>query len=251
MRVSLFITCLSDCFFPRVGQAVVHLLRRHGCDVDFPLEQVCCGQPAYNSGYHEEARTAAKQLIRAFKNAQYVVSPSGSCAAMIRHYYPTLFAADDEWRDKAQQFADKVYEFSQFMVNILKVSSVDACYEGRATYHHSCHMMRGLGIYQEPLQLLQTIKGLEVAELPYEQDCCGFGGTFAVKMKEISEQMVDEKVEHIRSTQADILVGSDMACLMNIEGRLKRLGYPVKVFHVAELLYEGVQRYESVQSPAV
>jgi L-lactate dehydrogenase complex protein LldE len=245
MKVSLFITCVSDTFFPRVGQAVVHLLRMHGCEVDFPESQTCCGQPAYNSGYKEDAKKAAKQLIRSFEQSEYVICPSGSCASMIKHYYPNLFATDDQWRDRAQKLVDKTYEFSQFMVHVLGVKELQASYDGVATYHHSCHMMRGLGIADEPIQLLQSMKGLEVTDLPYKQDCCGFGGTFSVKMPEISEQMVDEKVEHILSTKATILVGSDMACLMNIEGRMRRLGHPIKVYHVAELLYEGVKQNES------
>lgn len=245
MKVSLFITCVSDMMFPRVGQAVVHLLRRQGCQIDFPAEQTCCGQPAYNSGYQDEAQKAAKQMIRAFEHAEYVVTPSGSCASMIRHYYPYLFATDDEWRDRAQNLVDKVYEFSEFLVNVLNIKDVQARYDGVATYHHSCHMMRGLEIRDEPVQLLRSVQGLEVHDLPYAQDCCGFGGTFAVKMPAISEEMADEKAEHILSTGADILVGSDMACLMNIEGKLRRLGHSLKVCHVAELLYEGVKRYES------
>jgi L-lactate dehydrogenase complex protein LldE len=244
MKVSLFITCISDAFFPRVGQAVVQILRKQGCEVDFPAGQTCCGQPAYNSGYHDDAKKAAQQLIRTFEESEYVVSPSGSCTAMIRHYYPYLFADDDQWRDRAQKLADKTYEFSQFIVQVLNITEIHAYYEGVATYHHSCHMMRGLGLSKEPIKLLEGIKGLKVLDLPYKEDCCGFGGTFAVKMQNISEQMVDEKVEHILSTKATILVGSDMACLMNIEGRLRRLGHPIKVYHVAELLYEGVKQYE-------
>lgn len=251
MNVSLFITCVSDMMFPKVGQSVVHLLRKYGCSVDFPEDQVCCGQPAYNSGYHSDAKKAAKQLIRSFEHSQYVVTPSGSCASMIRHYYPYLFATDEEWRDKAQDLVDKTYEFSEFMIKILGVNEIQAHFEGTATYHHSCHMMRGLGVNQEPLKLLNQIKGLQVTDLPYNQDCCGFGGTFATKMKEISEQMVDEKVEHILSTGATILVGSDMACMMNISGRMRRLGHTIQVYHVAELVCEGVERYESNQSPSL
>lgn len=243
MKVSLFITCLADAFYPKVGQSVVHLLRQHGCTIDFPEEQVCCGQPAYNSGYSAESKRAAKQLITAFSHSEYVVTPSGSCAAMIRHYYPTLLAEDEQWHDKAKRLAAKTYEFSEFMIRVLGVTHLEAEFEGVATYHHSCHMKRGLGIEEEPLQLLRNIKGLQLIDLPYSEDCCGFGGTFAVKMSQISEEMVDEKVEHILSTGANILVGSDMACLMNIAGRLRRLGHATQVYHVAELVYEGVQRY--------
>lgn len=245
MKVSLFITCVSDVMFPKVGQSVVHLLRRYGCTVDFPLEQVCCGQPAFNSGYQEDAKQGAKQLIRAFANAEYVVTPSGSCASMIRHYYPYLFAGDDEWREQAQELADKTYEFSQFMAKLIAEQPLHAEFEGIATYHHSCHMKRGLGVTVEPLQLMNKISGLQVVDLPYSEDCCGFGGTFAVKMSPISKEMVDEKVEHILATGANLLVGSDMACLLNIAGRLQRLGHAIEVYHLAELIYEGVKRYEA------
>lgn len=245
MNVSLFITCVSDVMFPRVGEAVVRLLQKQGCTVDFPKDQTCCGQPAYNSGYHKDAKKAAIQLIKAFDHAEYVVSPSGSCVAMIRHYYPYLFATDDQWRERAQDLVDKMFEFSEFMVKVLNVDRIEATYNGTATYHHSCHMMRGIQVHKEPVQLLQSIAGLKVIDLPFKEDCCGFGGTFAVKMATISEQMVDEKVEHILSTQSNILVSSDMACLMNIAGRLRRLGHPLEVYHVAELLYKGVSQYES------
>ncbi|WP_369345629.1 (Fe-S)-binding protein [Caldalkalibacillus mannanilyticus] len=234
-----------------MGKSVVDILRSYGCEVIFPEEQTCCGQPAYNSGYHWEAKRVAQQLIRAFEQAEYVVSPSGSCTAMIRHYYPILFSTDEEWREKAQLFANKTFEFSEFLVKVVGTQSLKAEYEGVATYHHSCHMMRGLRLYEEPIQLLHFIQRLKVHELPYEKDCCGFGGTFAVKMEQISEQMVTEKVQHIVSTGANILVGSDMACLMNIEGRLRRLGYSIKAYHVAELINEGVKRYESNQSTSL
>lgn len=247
MKVSLFITCLADSFYPEVGKSVVHLLRQHGCTIDFPEEQVCCGQPAYNSGYPTEARQAARQLIRAFRHSEYVVTPSGSCAAMIRQYYPSLFSQDEEWREQAEQLAAKTYEFSEFMIRVLGVTQLEAEFEGLATYHHSCHMKRGLGIEEEPLQLLGKIKGLQLVDLPYSEDCCGFGGTFAVKMHRISQEMVDEKVEHVLSTGANILVGSDLACLMNIAGRLSRLGHHIQVYHVAQLVYEGVQRYVQKQ----
>jgi L-lactate dehydrogenase complex protein LldE len=245
VNVSLFITCISDAMYPNVGKAVVRMLRHYGCKVDFPENQVCCGQPAYNSGYQEDAKKAAKQLIRAFEKSEYVVAPSGSCVSMVRHYYPNMFATDPEWREKAQNLADKMFEFSEFMVRVLKVTKVNAEFEGTATYHCSCHMTRGLGVVAEPLQLVQGIDKLQYVDLPYKNDCCGFGGTFAVKMHDISGEMVDEKAKHIIETGANILLGSDMACLMNIEGRLRRLGHDIKAYHIAELLDEGVNRYES------
>lgn len=245
MKVSLFITCISDLMYANVGKAVVQLLRKLGCTVDFPESQVCCGQPAFNSGYVDDTRKAAKQLIRAFERSEYVVCPSGSCTAMIRHHYPALFAQDEEWRGKAEALAQKTYEFTEFLVHKLQVTELNASYEGTVTYHTSCHMTRGLGIAEEPVRLLQMIDKLNYVDLPYKSDCCGFGGTFAVKMPEISEQMVDEKVKHIMETGVNLLAGADMACLLNIEGRLQRLGHPVKAYHVAELLWEGVKRYEA------
>lgn len=250
MNVSLFVTCISDLMYANVGKAVVNLLRKYGCNVDFPESQVCCGQPAFNSGYVEDTRKAAKQLIKAFEHSEYVVCPSGSCAAMIRHHYPELFAEQDEWHAKAEALAAKTYEFTEFLVHKLNVTKVNAVYEGTVTYHTSCHMTRGLKLMEEPIMLLKSIDKLKYVDLPYKSDCCGFGGTFAVKMSDISEQMVDEKVKHIIETGVNILAGADMACLMNIEGRLQRLGHPVKAFHVAELLWEGVKRYESQHANA-
>ncbi|MFY0544329.1 (Fe-S)-binding protein [Brevibacillus sp. H7] len=239
MKASLFITCLSDVFFPEVGKSVVEILERFGVEVDFPPGQTCCGQPAYNSGYHREAREAAKHMIRQFEASQYVVGPSGSCVAMIRHYYPEMFKDDPEWHGKAQALAAKTYEFSEFLTHVLGVDHVPAKWAGTCTYHHSCHMRRGLGIKEEPTKLISQIEGLELQELPYAQDCCGFGGTFAVKMSEISQAMVDEKVGHIESTGANLLLGSDMGCLMNIAGRMRRMGKEIQVMHVAEVLAKG------------
>lgn len=245
MRVALFITCISDIFYPNVGKCVVALLERQGVTVDFPEEQTCCGQPAFNTGYHDETREAAKHMITVFANSEFIVSPSGSCVAMVRHFYPKLFADDEKWRSRAESLAKRLYEFSEFMINVLTVESIDAMFETRATYHQSCHMSRGLGVVEEPLQLLRMIRGLELVDLPYKEDCCGFGGTFAVKMHSISEKMVEEKVHHIQSTGAQYLIGSDMACLMNIGGYMHRHKIPIQIRHVAELLYEGVMQYEN------
>lgn len=238
MRASLFITCLSDIFYPGVGKSMVKVLEENGVELDFPEGQTCCGQPAYNSGYRSEARHAAEQMIRVFDGSEYVVTPSGSCAAMIRHYYPQMFEDDPDLKKMAIQLADKTYEFSEFMIKVLKVQQdqIRAELPGTATYHHSCHMMRGIGVKDEPLQLLGMVRGLTLKEIPYAEDCCGFGGTFSVKMSNISEAMVDEKVNHIVETGAEYLIGSDLGCLMNISGRLRRLGHEIKVMHVAQVL---------------
>ncbi|BAU29449.1 L-lactate dehydrogenase complex protein LldE [Aneurinibacillus soli] len=239
MRVSLFITCLSDVFFPQVGQSVVEVLERLGVEVDFPAAQTCCGQPAYNSGYQKDAAKAARQMITAFQKSEYVVAPSGSCVTMIRREYPELLKDDPTWHQAAVELAAKTYEFSEFIVKVLGVEKLEGELPANATYHHSCHMSRSLGIKAEPGKLLAGMKGLHMEELPYCQDCCGFGGTFSAKMSEISEAMVDEKVQHIEETGAELLIGSDMGCLMNIGGRLQRTGKSVKVMHVAEVLAKG------------
>lgn len=234
MRVSLFITCLSDMFFPNTGEAIVRLLKRHGVKVDFPEEQTCCGQPAFNGGFRDEARTMAQQWVKAFRNSEYVVTPSGSCAAMVRMYYRELLP-------ESKEIAARTFEFSEFMVDILKVEDVGATFKTRAAYHHSCHMSRELGIFHQPLSLLRNVQGLDLVEVPRQDLCCGFGGSFSVKMPEISEAMVCDKVAAVASTNAEILVGSDSSCIMNIGGRMNREGRPIRVMHLAELLWEGVK----------
>jgi L-lactate dehydrogenase complex protein LldE len=245
LRVSLFITCLADQMYPEVGESVVRLLHRYGCEVDFPHMQTCCGQPAFNSGYQDEAREVARNMIRAFEQSDYVVSPSGSCTGMVHHYYPLLFKDEPEWLEKAEQLVDKTYEFSQFLVHILGVRDVDAVFPGKVTYHPSCHAMRLLGVKEEPLQLLGAVRGMEFVDLPKKEDCCGFGGTFAVKMADMSEAMVCEKAAHVHATDAEVLVGTDMGCLMNIGGRLGKERSRVRVMHLAQLLEEGVKNRES------
>ncbi|MFE8703596.1 (Fe-S)-binding protein [Cytobacillus sp. FJAT-54145] len=235
MKVTLFATCIVDMFQGNVGKATVELLEHLGCEIDFPESQVCCGQPAYNSGYVKESKEAMKRMINAFSHAEYVVSPSGSCATMFKEY-PHIFKGDQEWEQKAQALADKTYELTQFIVDVLKVEDVGAKFNGRATYHTSCHMTRLLGVKDAPMKLLSHVKGLEFTELPGKEKCCGFGGTFSVKMAQISEQMVDEKVQHVEETEADFLIGADGGCLMNIGGRIVRKGKPIKVLHIAEVL---------------
>ncbi len=244
MKVSLMITCLADQFFPEVGESVVRLLHRYGCEVDFPESQTCCGQPAFNSGYQDEAREVARRMIAAFERSDYVVSPSGSCAGMIRHYYPYLFQGEPEWREKAVKLAEKTYEFSQFLVRVLGVKNAGAAFPDKVTYHPSCHAMRLLGVREEPLELLRTVEGLDYADLPRKEDCCGFGGTFAVKMADMSEAMVCDKAQCVVETGAGVLVGTDMGCLMNIGGRLQKEGRSIRVMHLAQLLDEGVRNRE-------
>jgi L-lactate dehydrogenase complex protein LldE len=235
MKISLFVTCLCEMFYADVAKDVVEVLERLGCEVDFPTGQICCGQPAYNSGYRKDAIKAAKQMIQAFEGADYVVSPSGSCAAMFKEY-PAIFSADPVLKEKARQLAAKTYEFTQFIVDVLKVEDVGASFPVKATYHTSCHMTRLLGVTEAPFKLLKHVRGLELVPLANSYDCCGFGGTFSVKMVPISEQMADEKIRHIEETEAEVVIGADNGCLMHIGGRLNRLGKPIRVMHIAQVL---------------
>jgi L-lactate dehydrogenase complex protein LldE len=240
MKVSLFITCLSDALYPRVGEAMVRLLAKYGVSLAFPTVQTCCGQPAFNSGYWKEARESAKTILDAFEDSDFVISPSGSCTGMI-HHYPKLFEDDPVMLKRANKLQSKSYEFTQFLVQVLGVTDVGAAFPHKVTYHPSCHGSRILGVKDEPLALIQNVKGLELVPLPFAEDCCGFGGTFAVKMADISGAMVTEKVDHVLETEAEVLVGLDMACLLNIAGNLRYRNEPVRVMHLAELLYEGVK----------
>lgn len=241
MNVSLFATCLSDALYPNVAEAIVRLLARYGVAVNFPDVQTCCGQPAYNSGYWKEARESAATILEAFEDSDFVVSPSGSCTGMI-HHYPKLFEDDPVLLEKAERLIRKSYEFTQFLVQVLGVSDVGAVFPHKVTYHPSCHGSRLLGVKDEPLELMRNVKGLELVPLPFAEDCCGFGGTFSVKMADISGAMVTEKADHVLETEAEALVGLDMACLLNIAGNLHYRNKPIQVMHLAELLYEGVKR---------
>ncbi len=235
MKVSLFATCIVDMFQTDVGKATVELLERLGCEIVFPSGQVCCGQPAYNSGYVKDAKEPMKKMIDTFLDAEVIVAPSGSCAYMFKEY-PKVFQDDPIYYEKAKKVASKTYELTDFIVNVLKVEDVGAKLEGKATYHPSCHMTRLLGVSESPKKLLSHVEGLEMVELPNSFNCCGFGGTFSVKMGNISEQMVDEKVDSALETGANYLIGADGGCLMNIGGRMHRRGEKVKVMHIAEVL---------------
>ena len=241
MKVTLFATCLVDQFYPEVGMSVVRLLRRLGCEVCFPECQTCCGQPAFNAGYVEEARRVARGLLDALEETDYVVSPSGSCVGMIHHYYPELFAHDRSLAFRVENLKRRTFEFSQFLVNVLKVTDVGAHFPHRVTYHPSCHGVRFLDIGEEPFDLLRSVREIDLVPLPHAEDCCGFGGTFAVKMSRISEGMVEEKVENIQATGARYVTGTDMACLMNIGGYLKKKSIAIEPLHLAELLDRGLK----------
>ncbi|UHD14339.1 (Fe-S)-binding protein [Thiocapsa bogorovii] len=236
LRIGLFATCLMNLFRPTIGFAAAKLLEDAGCILCVPQGQTCCGQPGYNSGDNGSARALAKQVIATFEDYDYVVGPSGSCMATIRHDYPVLLAEDHEWRDRATAVAAKSWELTSFLVDVLGITSVQARLDGIVTYHDSCSGLRGLGIKGQPRQLLAGVEGLTLHEMTDSEVCCGFGGTFCVKYPEISVKMVDDKIRNIRETGADTLIGGDLGCLMNIAGRLSRNGSPIRVFHTAEVL---------------
>lgn len=242
MKAALFVTCLVDTFYPEVGESAVRVLRRYGVDVDFPADQTCCGQVAFNSGFRAEAARVARRLVEALERGDYVVTPSGSCAAMCRHYFPVLFRDDPTMAARVEALNNRLFEFCEFLVRVVGVDDPEAHFPARAVYHNSCHMSRGLGVRDEPLRLLRKVRGLELMDLPYSQDCCGFGGTFAVKMGPLSEAILDEKLRWVQETGAEVIIGADMACLMHMGGRLRRLGSPVRVMHVAQVLDEGASR---------
>ncbi len=239
-KVSLLITCLADAYFPQVGQSMVYLLKRCGLIVDFPPEQVCCGQPAFNTGYPDEARKVASGLVRALSRSAAVVSPSGSCVHMIRHHYPELFTGTP-LQTEAEALAGKTFEFSEYLVKVLGIDDLGASYDGIVTYHQSCHLSRGLGVVDEPRRLLRQVRGLELVELTRPEECCGFGGTFSVKVAPVSLAMADDKIADIRETGARAVVGSDLGCLMHLAGRMSRLGIRVPAVHLAEFLAGGVR----------
>ena len=236
IKVSLFATCIIDQLFPQVGASVVRVLRRMGVDVDFPPDQTCCGQPLYNAGFTHQARQLAQRVFSSFAESAYVVVPSGSCAAMMRVFYLDLFAGDQQNYARAQALADKVYEFSEFLVRVLEVKDLSAAYSGRATYHPSCHLLREIGEREAPELLLGQVAGLNLVDLPQAESCCGFGGSFSVKYPHISEGMGADKTENVLASGADTLVSCDMGCLMQIGGILGRRESDIRVRHLAQIL---------------
>jgi L-lactate dehydrogenase complex protein LldE len=248
-RVALLVTCLVDLFRPSVGFAAVKLLEDAGCTVEVPRAQTCCGQPAYNSGDKQDAKAVARQVIDAFAGYDYVVAPSGSCAGMVRVHYPELFADEPDMRAKAEALAARTWELVSFLVDVRGVTSVTACWARAATYHDSCSGLRELGIKQQPRQLLGSVAGLRLAELPGAETCCGFGGTFSVKYPEISGKMASDKIADIAATGADCVLAGDLGCLLQIAGKLSRAGTAVEVRHVAEILAGMTDRVPPLGAP--
>ncbi len=235
-RVGLFVTCLVDLVRPSVGFAAVKLLEDAGCTVEVPEAQTCCGQPAFNSGDRKDAADLARNVIAAFRGFDYVVAPSGSCGGMIVKHYPELFPEGSADHKAAVELASRTHELVSFLTRVMKVEKVAAQFPARATYHDSCSGLRELGIKAEPRRLLASVEGVSLREMTDAEVCCGFGGTFCVKYPGISDKMLEKKLKHIHATGADTLIAGDLGCLMNMAGKLKREGSPVKVRHVAEVL---------------
>ena len=234
--VGLFVTCLVDIMRPSVGFASVKLLEAAGCEVIVPKMQTCCGQPAYNSGDNKDAMAVATTILTAFEAFDYVVAPSGSCTGMIKQHYPDLFKDNPEALIKAKDLSNRTHELISFLVDIMKIDTITAKYDGKITYHDSCSGLRELGIKSQPRKLLNKVAGLEIKKMNDEEVCCGFGGVFCVKYPDISNKMVSEKTINIKKSGADTLLAGDLGCLMNMAGKLKREGSNIKVYHVAEIL---------------
>jgi L-lactate dehydrogenase complex protein LldE len=233
-RVSLFVTCLVDLLYPEVGEATVALLREAGADVDFPTEQTCCGQPAFNSGFEEDARRVARTLLDAFDDAEVVVSPSGSCTAMVRSYYPHLFHGTRD-EDRAKALSRRTFELTEYLVDHRGVEA-GGRWHGRVTYHDSCHGLRELGLTGQGRSLLQGIEGLELTEMAWPDRCCGFGGTFSLRLPDVATAMADDKLAQADATDAGVMVTGDSGCLMHLAGRASRVGTKARPMHVAVLL---------------
>lgn len=235
-RVSLFVTCLVDQLFPQVGMAMAGVLERIGWQVDFPESQTCCGQPAFNTGYRAEAAQVARHFLDVFRNAEYVVVPSGSCCSMVAHHYRELFRNEPQTLALAEALTPRLWEFSKFLLEVAKVEDVGARLEDVVTFHDSCHGLRELGIKDGPRLLLSRVQGLELREMDAAEECCGFGGTFSVKLPEISAAMAQVKLASIARTGARTVVGIDASCLMQIKGAASRAGMPLRTMHLAEVL---------------
>ena len=238
MKVSFFATCLVDQLYPQVGLASVNLLKKLGMEVEFDDRQTCCGQPAYNTGYLEETRKMARQFIKVFGDKEYIVSPSGSCVAMVKCHYTELFEKDSPEYIQVKEISKRIFEFSDFLVSVLKVSDIGASFPHRVTFHDSCHQYRQLGIYEQPRQLIKNVRDIDFVELGDSTRCCGFGGTFAVKFADVSSEMVKEKVNRILESNAEYVIATDVSCLMNISGYISRNNFPVKAMHLSELLMQ-------------
>lgn len=234
-RVSLFVPCFVDQLLPEVAMDAVTVLRRIGCEVSFPEDQTCCGQPAFNSGYWVEARPCAERFLRVFKNAEHIVCPSGSCATMVRVFYPELLSSGP-FHAEATALAQRTFELSEFLVKVAGVTDVGASFPHSVTYHASCHGLRELNLRDEPLQLLRNVNGLKLVDMLRSTECCGFGGTFAAKFESISAAMGISKADSIAASGAEFVTAIDPSCLMHVQGILGKRGDKAKAIHLASIL---------------
>ncbi len=234
--VALFATCIVDQVFPQVGLAIAGILERLGYAVDFPEAQTCCGQPAFNSGYRAEAAQVARHFLRVFRDAEYIVVPSGSCGTMIAHHFADLFPDDAAALAQAHALEPRVYEFSRFLLEVARVDDLGARFDGVVTYHDSCHALREMHIKEGPRRLLSKVRGLTLREMDVAEECCGFGGTFSIKFPEVSGAMARTKIDSIVRTGASAVVSIDSSCLMQLQGAISRAGLPIRALHLAEIL---------------
>jgi len=239
-RVALFVTCMVDMIYPEVGTAAVELLERHGVEVLFPLEQTCCGQPAFNAGFWPEAQEVAEKFIGEFNNDRYVVVLSSSCTGMIKNYYADLFQ-NSSLQNAWKQIKKNTFEFADFLVKVLKVDTSNMRFDASITYHDACSALRECNIYEEPRKLLQPIQGIEWKEMEKNRTCCGFGGTFAAKYEPISVGMGDQKCIEAEKTGAEFLVSADLSCLLHLKAYLEKKNSSMKVLHLADILVEGIR----------
>jgi L-lactate dehydrogenase complex protein LldE len=238
MNVQIFVPCFVNQLYPDTAMNMVKVLRKAGCTVSYNPAQTCCGQPAFNAGFWEDAKEVCSKFVADFEGADYIVAPSASCAGFVKNYYTKLFENSSNWA-KVQQVQARIFEFSQFLVNVLKVEDVGATFENTITYHDSCAGLRECGIKTEPRKLLSNVRGLIIKEMNDVETCCGFGGTFAVKFQAISSAMADQKIDNAVATGADCIVSTDVSCLMHIEGYAQKAGKPMRCLHIADVLASG------------
>lgn len=238
MNVQLFIPCFVDQLYPTVGMNMVKVLRKAGCTVSYNPAQTCCGQPAFNAGFWEDAKEVCSKFLKDFEGEGFIVAPSASCTGFVRNYYSKLFVGE-EYEEKLKAVTNRMFEFTEFLVKVLKVENVGATFEAMATYHDSCAGLRECHIKEEPRRLLANVAGLALREMNDVETCCGFGGTFAVKFQAISSAMADQKVDNALATGAECIISTDVSCLMHIDGYAKKAGKPIRCLHIADVLAMG------------
>lgn len=238
MNIQLFIPCFVDQLFPETAFNMVRILEKAGCTVKYNVEQTCCGQPAFNAGFRDDAKEVCIKFLKDFSGSDYIVSPSASCTGFVRNYFPELFV-DSSYKKEVKNTSKRIFEFSDFLVNVLHVENFDARLAGKATYHDSCAALRECKIKTEPRRLLSFVKGLELVEMNDVETCCGFGGSFAVKFESISIAMADQKVNHALQTGAEYLISTDLSCLMHLDGYIRHKNLPLKTLHIADVLSSG------------